>query len=204
MESKFELFKKRASGIVFAMGADPRNVSASQYQLILEADLKMGMDRVMFPAIGWRGSREFITEVRLMQQDMFVCNKWGLFLLNTDGRSDVKFEEHTYPDPQYFDKESRDEAEIFYNADLSFVVNNFIEVPAVRTDRFKVYVDVKTRRNIGIYDMVEMEDHYLVLIGSKNVYFNLDLPRKLNLNGSTMRLRLRLDGLLFQGANIIT
>jgi hypothetical protein len=204
MESNFELFFKRALVILSTMGVDAENVLANQYELILEADLKTVEDRVVFQAIGSRGSREFITEVKLMPQDIFVCNEWGLFLLNTDGERDVKFEEHTFPDRQYFDTRTAVEAEIFYNADLSLVVNNFIAVRGVRTDKFKVYKGVHSRRNCGMSGLIDIEDGYLWLDGSKNVYFDLDLPRKIDLKDSTLRLRLRLGGILFHNASIIT
>jgi hypothetical protein len=204
MDSKFELFRQRAFKILSAAGFDVQNTWVSQYELILEAELKNVFDRVAFTAIGYRGAREFITEIRLQQQDVFICNEWGLFLLNTDAPSDIKFEEHTYPDREYFDKESAEEADIFYNADLSFVVNNLVVHPGVRTDKFKRFISVDDRKELGISGLVEMEDNYLILTGSKNIYFNLDLPRKTDWKDSTMRLRLRLRGLLCMNACIIT
>lgn len=155
---------------------------------------------VIFPAIGYRGARKFITEIRLEQQDMFVCNEWGLFLLNTDGDNDIKFEEHTWPDPVYFDEEQAKEAGIFYNADLSFVVNNLIALPGVRTDKFRKYVSVIERRELGVSGLEEISGGTLLLSGSKNVYFKLDLPRKTDWKDSEMRIRLRLRGILFRNA----
>ncbi len=205
MDRKFEQFRQRAFKILAAAGGlNLENIWASQYELILEAELKDVFDRVTFNAIGYRGAREFITEVRLQQQDAFICNEWGLFLLNTDGLTDIKFEEHTYPDREYFDKESAEEADIFYNADLSFIVNNLIVHPGMRTDKFKRFVSVDDRKEFGISGLVEMEDNYLVLTGSKNIYFNLDLPRKTDWKDSTVRLRLRLKGLLCRNVCIIT
>ena len=204
MDSKFELFRQRAFKILSVSGFDVQNILVNQYELILEAELKNVFDRVTFNAIRYRGGREFITEVRLQQQDAFICNEWGLFLLNTDGLTDIKFEEHTYPDREYFDKESAEEADIFYNADLSFIVNNLIVHPGMRTDKFKRFVSVDDRKELRISGLVEMEDNYLVLTGSKDIYFNLDLPRKTDWKDSTVRLRLRLNGLLCRNACIIT
>jgi hypothetical protein len=188
METKFELFRKE------------------QYELILEAGLGelFDHDRISFPAIKWHGLEQFITEIRLAQQDIFICNKWGLFLLNTAGKEDVKFEEHTYPDRNYFDKQSASEAEIFYNANLSFIVNNAIVVPELRTDKFRMYRSVEERRGYGLSGLVEIQGGYLLLEGSKNVYFNLQLPRKTCWKYSSIRLRLRLRGILFRNATIIT
>lgn len=204
MDSKFELFVQRTYKILMAAGFDPQNILASQYELILEAELKNVFDRVTFKANGNRGAGEFITEVRLQWQDAFVCNEWGLFLLNTDSLMDIKFQEHTYPDRRFFTKESAEEADIFYNADLSFIVNNVIVHPGVRTDKFRKFAPVETRKELGISGLVEMEDNYLMLTGSKNIYFNLDLPRKTDWKDSTIRLRLRLKGLLCRNATIIT
>lgn len=204
MDSKFELFRQRAFKILSAAGFDVKNILVSQYDLILEAELKNVFDRVTFNAIGGRSAREFITEIRLQQQDVFICNEWGLFLLDTDAPSDIKFEEHTYPDREYFDKKLAEEADIFYNADLSFIVNSLIVPPGVRTDKFKRFISVDDRKELGISGLVEMEDNYLILTGTKNIYFNLDLPRKTDWKDSTIRLRLRLRGLLFRNMSIIT
>jgi hypothetical protein len=203
MESKFEVFKKEAFGLVRKMGIDPLATMACQYELILESELRLVVDRVVFQAIGYRGGDECITEVRLKQQDLFVCNEWGLFLLNTDMASDVKFDEHTYPDPRYFRKKDVEEAGIFYNADLSFVVNNLIVLPGVKTDRFKVYRDVAKRKEDGISGLHEIEDGPLLLTGSKNINFTLHLPRKTDWMDSPIRLRLRLRGILFMNATMV-
>lgn len=202
MNSRFEQFRQRPFEI--GPGYDPQNIWASQYELILEAELKNVFDRITFRAIGYPGAREFITEVRLQPQDAFICNEWGLFLLNTDGPTDIKFEEHTYGDREYFDKESAEEADIFYNADLFFIVNNLIVHPGVRTDKFKRFVGINDRKKYGMSGLVEIEDDYLMLSGWKNIQFNLDLPRKTDWKDSTIRLRLRLKGLLCRNACIIT
>lgn len=193
---------KKAVDILSMAGFDVQNNYASQYELILEANLRTRQDRVVFRAI--EDNFQFITEIRLHMQDIFICDEWGLFLLNTDGKDDIKFEEHTFPDPQYFDKEWAEEAGIFYNADLSFVVNNAIVLPGLRTDRFKDYRTCIERRIYNLSGLLEIEDGCLVLNGSKNIYFNLDLPRETDLKDSTFRLRLRLKGLLFRNASMIT
>jgi hypothetical protein len=148
--------------------------------------------------------KDFITEVRLMNQDIFVCHEWGLFLLNTYGESDIEFKQHTFPDRKYFTKEMAAEAEIFYNADLSFVVNNLIVLPGVRTDRFRQYRSAIEWAGIGMLALQEVPDNGLLLLGHKNLYFRLDLPRKTNWESSETRLRLRLSGILFKNAGIIT
>jgi hypothetical protein len=206
METKFELLKKAAIKVASQWGIDLVTIYANEYKLILEAELK-GLyddDRVSFQAIRRPGSKQFITEIRLAQQDIFICNEWGLFLLNTSGEEDITFEEHTYPDKDYFDKKSEEEAEIFYNGNLSLVVNNLIVVPGVRTDKFKVYRGVEKRREYGLSGLVGIEDGYWILIGSKNIYFHLQLPRKTNWMDSPIRLRLRLKGILFRNATITT
>ena len=204
MKSKFEVFRERAFRILTENGFDLSGISSCQYELILEAAVDGIVDRVVFWANDWWGSDNFITEIRLRPQDAFICNRMGLFLLNTDGPSDIKFEEHTFPDRKYFSEEVADEANIFYNGKLSFVVNNFIVQEAEATDIFKSSISVTDRRNFRVQELSEIDGDYLILSGSKNIYFSLDLPRKTNWKGSTMRLRLRLGGLLWRNATIIT
>jgi hypothetical protein len=206
MKSKFELFREKCFIAANHMGIDVGGELPCQYELILEAGLGEVADTIMFVAIGGWGKREweFITEIRLKPTDIFMCGEWGLFLLNTDGPDDVKFEEHTFPDRMYFSKEEAEEANIFYNGDLSLVINNFIEIPGVRTDRFKGYSPVNYRRYQGETGLQEVGEKILVLSGARNIYFKLDLPRKTDWTGSNTRLRLRLGGLLFRNATIIT
>jgi hypothetical protein len=204
MHTKFEELLKRTKNVLSAAGFDLwNNQFPTAHELILEADLKDVGDRVGFRVVSWRGMKEFITETKLRRQDVFVCNEWGLFLLDTGSESDIEFEEHTFPDPEYFNKEAVEEGGIFYNADLSLIVNNLIVLPEVRTDRFKNYLTVAVRRERGISGLVEI-DQLLVLEGCKTIYFNLDLPRKTEWKDSPIRLRLRLKGILCRNAAIIT
>jgi hypothetical protein len=206
MTSKFELFVKKYCDLLMQNGVDVVNNPPCQYELILEAGLSEVVGQVIFRANGAWPDGVFITEIRLQPQDIFVCNEWGLFLLDTNGGSDVGFWEHTFPDPKYFDVERVREMGIFYNANLSLWVSNRVVLPGVRTDKFRRYMGDEQRRNSGMSGLVEVgEDNSALLMpGSKNIYFRLDLPRETDFKGSTIRLRLRLRGLLFMNAGIIT
>lgn len=209
MESKFELFRKKAFDLLLQSGISPENIDACNYELILEAGLDGVTDRVLFKVLnfGYRHPDAFITEIRLNMQDIFIFNEWGLFLLNTDGPMDIKFEEHTYPDINFFREKDAAELNIFYNADLSLIINNRIVWPKIRTDIFKQYLSTVDRRNYGATELQEIpkdSGSIIILVGSKNIYFNLDLPRKTKWTDSPLRLRLRLRGLLFRNASIIT
>lgn len=204
MKSNFELFKKRSLELLSMSGINPMNVSGCWYELILEAGLDGRVDRVSFPVIHWAGQAQFITEIRLHQTDTFICNEWGLFLLNAHGEMDVSFEEHTFPDENYFTDVNVDELNIFYNADLSLIINNLVVFPGVRTDVFKNYMPVVCRRDSTDSGLKEVPDGYMILVGSKNIYFNLDMPRKTNWKDASLRLRLRLRGLLFRNSTILT
>jgi hypothetical protein len=203
MESKFELFEKKA----FAMmrrWCDVKNVKCCRYELILESGLGENLVGLWFWACG---EGYYITEIRLRPWDVFVCGEWGLYLLNTDGPVDTKFREHTFPDRNYFDKQTADEATVFYNGNLKYIINNEIILTGVRTDIFRRDMSVDSRRELemaGAQTLVDVPGDPLVLWGHKNTSFLLDLPRKSNLEGSQMRVRLRLRGLLFMNATIVT
>jgi hypothetical protein len=204
MESRFETLMGRTIRILTMAGINPAHVTCSQYDIILEADLKMVQDRVVFRAIGFGVANGFITEIKLNQRDSFVFDEWGLFLLNTDGPEDVKFGEHTFADPLYFEKEERVESGVFYNSNLTMWVNNELVIPDVRTDVFRYYETVKERGRMGISGLIGLKIPML-MIGSKNVNFNLDLPRKTTgwVNSET-RLRLRLRGILLMNTTVLT
>jgi hypothetical protein len=206
MTSKFELFREKAVKMMQqTTGLNMADILVNQYELVLESDLKGVFDRVAFTVNGgFRGAERFMTETRLNLQDAFICNEWGLFLLDTGGDEDINFEEHSYPDTMYFNGDEADRAEIFYKGHLSLVVNNLILTPGSRTEKCRVSMSVEDRRSSGFSVMQDVEDGYWILSGSKNIYFNLTLPKKTDWKDSTIRLRLRLSGLLFRNATIIT
>lgn len=203
METKFELCKARAFRQMQQMGHNVDDLHAYQYELILESGLKSTEDIVIFPVGVSRMEKDFITEVRLRNQDIFECHKWGLFLLDTHGGSDIEFQQHTFPDRTYFSKGEAAKAEVFYNADLSLVMNNLIVLPGVRTDRFRKYLSAIEWANIEISALQQVPGDGLLLFGHQNIYFRLDLLRKTNWESSETRLRLRLSGILFKNAGII-
>jgi hypothetical protein len=202
MNSNYELSLGRVMKYLTMYGIDPMEVEVSQYQLILEAGLcNIVGDRLAF--YPGRGPSQFITETRLHQQDSFFCDEWGLFLLNTDGPEDVKFEEHTFVDQDYFEKKDVGELGIFYNADLRLIINNVIVLPEVRTDIFKDYKGIVNRRGERGTGLREVPSKFFMLTGTKNLSFWLDLPRTSNWNNSTIRMRLRLGGFLLRNIKVI-
>jgi hypothetical protein len=205
MHNEHKLFVKKALRIMEQNGFEKICLRAWPYELILEVSLNHVTDRAVFIANRGAGRGTFITEIRLDPLDVFICNRWGLFLLDSNGPDDVAFEEHTYVDDAYFKNDEASELEIFYKGDLRFVVNNAIITPGIRTDRFKRYQHVYERRKDGESGLqyLPAETCY-TMMGIKNISFMLDLPRKANFKRSNVRWRLRLEGLLFQNANIIT
>jgi hypothetical protein len=199
METKFELLVKRARKVIEQAGMDMAHGDCMPYELILEAGIMQVADRIRFNVLIFGLADHFITEIRLHLQDIFICNEWGLFLLNTDGRLDIGFEEHTFVDPKYFDATNRAQLEILYNANLRFVVNNQIVLQDIRTDIFKRYKPVTERRNDCESGLLEMEQ-LLIMPGTRNIYFDLDLPRKADFFESGIRVRLRLGGLLLRNS----
>ena len=180
-------------------------LQASFYELILEAEVQEGMDRVTFFANLNAGQKTFITEIRLHPQDVFVCYRWGFFLLNSGGLGDVAFKEHTYVDNAYFTDDDKIEMEIFYQSDMRFVVNHAVVTQGIRMDKFERFEHVYNRVNSGNDGLQDVPGgECFVLMGTKNLHFFMDLPRKTRLKSSGRRLRLRLAGLLFKNANIIS
>jgi hypothetical protein len=197
MESEFELLVNQVRKVLYSSGVEGiEGALMNQYQLILEAPLVGSTDRIRFD-VSSTGD-EFITEIRLLRQDVFACTEWGLFLLNTDGRPDVRFEEHLYPDPEFFGTAFAPDLGIIYHSSLSFIVNNFIVQPGIRTDVFKKYVGVRHRREMDDSGLRRVPNQLLIMQGTKQVGFRLDLPRKINFEDSGFRVRLRLGGFLLR------
>jgi hypothetical protein len=161
-------------------------------------------DRVMFSANIRNIGGQFITEIRLHQQDTFLCDEFGLFLLNTDGPNDIDFQEHTFQDPGYFRERDRAELSIFFKGTLKFIVNNFVVTPGVVTDIFEKFQSVVQRKDAEENGLRETPDGFWMLVGTKNLSFYLDLPRKTSWVGSSLRLRLRLGGFLLRNSTLIT
>jgi hypothetical protein len=196
--NRYDLLRKKAISVVLASGISSfGSTDIIPYELILESALsELVGDRVTFRVLSSLEATSR-TELRLHYSDVFVFNQWGLYMLNTSGLYDMGFREHTFPDGMYFSPQEAEEGNIFYNGNLSLAVNNFIVMSNVRTDRFRVFESERERRRQGISAVCDYEQ-VVLLVGSKNNVFILDLPRKTNWMGSTSRLRLRLNGALLR------
>jgi len=207
-KTRYEILLDKAREVIIDtigwIGIRPE-VSSTPYELILESSMSevLGTRLVFRVSAGW--AREgYITEMWLQPQDVFVFDRWGLFLLNTDDQSDITFLQHTFPDADYFEEDILGEAEIFYKSQLSLVMNNEIILPGFCTDRFRSMTGARERSmdmdsDSGLIDVGTA----LLLVGSRNMRFNLDLPREARFVQSGRRLRLRLNGILIRNAVVI-
>jgi hypothetical protein len=208
-ENKMETFTPRMSKLLafahkslFERGMDSNNTMATQYEIILEAGLDNVRDKLIFyPNMGQGPGFGFISEVKLHQEDMFVFDRVGLFLLDTQNLHDIRFKQHAFADPRYFSEE----AEIFYNSDLKLRVNDMIIIPGIRTDifrrgvRWELFSDVIDR--YGDFNMRDFEQP-VCLYGHHNSFFIIDFPRKSEWVSNPARVRLRLNGLLIRNITI--
>ena len=201
IESRFDRLLRKTTELFAASGIDTFYASSSPYDLILESGLDFVVDEVLFPVMHHKGDR-FITEIGLHQEDVFVFDQWGLYLLNTEGHYDTQFTEHTFPDSKFFNDKESSEAGIFYNAKMSLVVNNMIVLTDISTDIFRMDIRDTEKEIHGLSDFRYL-DMQILLVGIKNIYFKLDLPGKIDWKESGTRLRLRLRGLLVRNATIV-
>jgi len=207
-KSRYEILMGTARRMLVESGWGDKVIQeawATPYELLLEADISRVVNRIVFRANGDR-MNEFITEIRLPSEDVFIFDRWGLYLLNTEGADDINFREHTFPDADYFKENELGEAEIFYKSQLSLVINNQIILPGICTDHFRSIegADDRSMNTHSDCGMIDLDLAVMVvLMGSKKTVFNLDLPRKPNLATSQTRLRLRLSGILIRNAVVI-
>lgn len=184
------------------MDVDYSLMMHGQYDLILEAELSSVSDRIVFIVNGTKCYKNFITEVRLPQNDVFVFDQWSLYLLNTKGSEDVGFDEYMYPDQRAFPESEQEDGRIFYKSLLSLYINNALMFPPRVTDVFENELPKKYFQFPGRCLFTDV-GRVIFLIGTKNIVFHLDLPRKIKWPESTTRIRLRLRGLLFMNASIV-
>jgi hypothetical protein len=202
-ESRFDRLIRVTKQVLLHGGVDTSGAMFSQYDIVMEADLALAKGAILFNVVGDNsGWPRFITEIPLHKKDIFVFDQWGLYLLNTEEASDTSFTEHTFPDGRSFEEEEAAEGGIFYNSKLSLVINNFIVLTDISTDIFRMDMRDNDKKIHGISDMRYLEMPIL-LVGTKSIYFRLNLPRKTDWTGSTTRLRLRLRGLLVRNALVI-
>jgi hypothetical protein len=198
--ARYGHLREKAIKCLLASGyTDSNGLDCFPYELILEIGVRDVADRGIFKALMFP-EPDYPTEIRLHLQDVFLFDQWGLYLLDASDRNDMTFTEHTFPDPTYFTR-GEEELSIFYNGNLSLSVNNFLVRTDVRTDRFRMFETERQRRRWGLSGLVDTEE-VIVLMGWKNNYFMLDLPRKRESVWSTTRLRLRLKGILFRNITI--
>lgn len=179
-------------------GFDIGNATISKNDIIMEAEIANLTKEVDF-FVNESHQEDFITEINLNANDIFVVGKWGLFLLNTIGKEDVAFIEHTFPDDKVFYSQEARRSEAFYNARLYFMVNNMIILNGIPTNQFRIPMSRAERLERNV-DEMRMIDQKIILIGSTNGRFRLVLPRDVQFGATHTRIRLRLSGLLVQNA----
>ena len=201
-ENSLEWLMQRTLKMLDQQGYSVFDALVSQCDLIMESGLDFVVDKVLFPAIDDTHQGKYPTEIRLHGQDIFVFDQWGLYLLNTKERGDMDFREHTFPDGGYLGKREAEEGGVFFNAKLSMVMNDLVAITDVSTDIFRMDIEEYDRKAIGLSKFQSLQIP-VIMFGEKNIYFKLDLPRKISWTFSNTRLRLRLRGLLVRNARCI-
>lgn len=202
-ESRFGQLCASTRHALLSAGCDLQSAIISPYDIILESRLNYASNHFRFKVVDFMGAYRHITEITLHPEDIFVFDQWGLYLLNTKGDLDTEFRELTFPDVYFFKDDEVDAGGVIYNSKLSMVVNNEVVVTNVPTDIFFSSMTEQERdvHELSSFRYVEMP---VLLDGHKNIFFCMDLPKGIDLRESTMRVRLRLRGLLVRNARPIT
>jgi hypothetical protein len=158
----------------------------------------------------------FNTEIRLNQQDSFVCAIWGFFLAAPASLIDTTFQLHTYPSPLTFTAGSAAAAETLYNSIIQISISNTIVLPVLSTARFRAVpqsqqVAAAANQNGIAYDQIDTSsdgqipvEPNVLFIGSKNTLINLTLPAALAAVMAFQRGVMLFSGVLAQNSTIIT
>src|ERR1700733_9726149 len=175
-KSRFDILAEKATEILYSAGWEDRLTGTfNPYELILECELSDVSNKVVLGVIEGKSWPQYMTEIKLGQKEIFVFDRWGLYLLNTTSYVDVAFDEHTFPDDHHFSPSESIEGEEFYKSKLKLIVNNQIVMPDVGTDRFRSAFTAEDRSLSAPSGLIGMET-VAFLDGSKNIRFELDLP----------------------------
>jgi hypothetical protein len=181
--------------LLMVFDADPDCI-VSASDLILEQEVDTEKSNYRFDVSGMGEKLE--TEKRLDLRDAFVVSSIGYFLVTQAGDTDTSSVAHTFPDTRYMTDGMADAAEVLYNSFLNLTVNNMYVMSSYHTGVFRKEL-FSDDRVYPLYDGLRDIDPYIVLSGTKNNYFRLDLPGRVMYTGWRHRIRIQLHGHLIRG-----
>lgn len=216
------LVYEKAKGVLQQAGVSVQGAKLTMSSLRFEQQLNTTQNNYTFGVTvvdnGPSGTK-FNTEIRLNQQDSFVCTELALYLAEPASVADATFVDCTYPSPAVFANTGEAAAlGVIYHGFLKLTVNNDVILPSLYTSRFRRVqasqkVTAAANQNGIANDSTNMvSDGMLIMepnlyfVGSKNNLLQLVLPAAVSVVGASAFTRVILEakGILAQNSTIIT
>ena len=162
------------------------------------------------------GTTPFNTEQRLNINDVFVCNRIGIFVAKPSSSTDTTFSLDTYPVPSIYSTANTASSlnTLYYNGKLSLTLDNRNIVTAWDVRRHLVIPETQSNTpptgGVAAKDQKYLCDDGFYPIepiwfisGTSNVNLNITLPAALTAVESNERIVVILDGFLSQNSTVV-
>lgn len=217
------LVYENAANVLIQAGCNVSTAKLTQSSLRFEQQLSTQSASYTFPVTvvdqSPTGLAKTPTEVRLNQQDAFVCSELSYYLAEPASYNDATYIDSTYPSPAIFSTSGEAAAlGVMYHGYLKLTVNNTVLIPTLYTSRFR-YVPAAQKVTAAanqngiandavdmISDGMQITEPNIYFIGSKNNLLQLFLPNApatLGTAGFT-RVIIEARGLLAQNVTVVT
>lgn len=173
--------------------------------LRLEQNIVAGKTQYNFPILV-NNSSQTNTEQRLNLQDSFVVAQFGFFVANPSGATDAAYILQTFPDPIVFATAGAAGAmQVLYNGNISLTVNNNVLIPAWDTYRHYVVNQTQASASLKGQNNAATDSFYpwepnIILVGSNNNQFSLQIPAAVATVEPDSRIVLYARGILIQNS----
>lgn len=172
--------------------------------LRLEQNIVAGKTQYNFPVLV-NNSSQTNTEKRLNLQDSFVIAQFGFFVANPAGPTDAAYILQTFPDPGDFGPANAAALKVVYNGSLSLTVNNNVLIPDWDIYRHYVVNQVQTTPSLVAENNAATDSFYpwepnIILVGSNNNQFSLQIPAAVATVEPDSRIVLYARGILIQNS----
>jgi hypothetical protein len=154
---------------------------------------------------------QFITEIRLAQQDSFVPTRIGIFMGLPSSATDTSFKLYPYPSPFIFTNAAAMEA--FYSGTMLWTMNNDKLIKNWLLMRHRKTNQTQQTAAYGAgspLDQMDMDEDgfvpmqpYCLIIGSQDIQIQMSLPLAPTAVDANTRIVLLLRGVVAQNSTVV-
>lgn len=186
----------------------------TQSRLRLEQPITTTSTLLSFPVLSniQNQAQQFNTEVRLNLQDSFIPTRIGIYVAKPTGTADATFKLQSYMNPFVFAQAVP--MQVLYNGFLSISVNNDKLLPNWPLGWHESRPETQQTAAVGAGSPVDQfngDDDglrpmqpFVLLLGSKNLQIQVNLPLAPTAVDANSRMVIVFDGILAQNSTVVS